>query len=51
MQRGRAARRDGYAREVPRTLKYTSRASEAEAFLRGWDEENHEMQAEEVGTV
>lgn len=51
MEQGRLARRGGYARDVPRPLAYTKKRAEAEAFLRGWDEENYETQAEEAGVV
>jgi hypothetical protein len=51
MERGRAARRDDYKREVPRNLQYKTRADEADAFLRGWDEEEFEIRAEENGSV
>lgn len=51
MERGRAARRAGYTREVPRAYKYKSRQEEADAFLRGWDEEEFEIRAEENGSV
>ena len=51
MERGRAARQSGYAREVPKTYNYKSRQEEADAFLQGWDEENIEIQAAEAGTV
>lgn len=44
---GRAGRRSGHGREVPRTLRYTSKQAEADAFLRGWDEENYEISAAE----
>jgi hypothetical protein len=50
-ERGRAARRDDYKREVPRNLQYKTRADEADAFLRGWDEEEFEIRAEENGSV
>jgi phage RecT family recombinase len=51
MEMGRAGRRSGHGREVPRTLRYTSKKAEADAFLRGWDEENYEINAAESGTV
>ena len=51
MDKGRGARRSGYGRELPKNLQYKTKADEAEAFLRGWDEENQEIQAEEAGTV
>ena len=51
MERGRAARQSGYAREVPKVYNYKSRQDEADAFLKGWDEENIEIQAAEAGTV
>lgn len=51
MDKGRAARRSGYSREVPRALQYKTKADEAEAFLKGWDEENAEIAAEENGSV
>jgi recombination protein RecT len=51
MEQGRLARRSGMTREVPRPLAYVKRKPEAEAFLRGWDEENHEINAVENGTV
>lgn len=51
MEKGRAGRRSGHGREVPRTLRYTSKQAEADAFLRGWDEEDLEIRAEESGTV
>jgi recombination protein RecT len=50
-EKGRAARRSGYSRETPKSLQYKSRQAEAEAFLRGWDDENLEQQAEQAGTV
>lgn len=49
--RGRAARREGFPRDVPRNLQYKTRADEAAAFLRGWDDENVKMSLDEYGTV
>ncbi len=51
MAKGRGARASGFGREVPRNLQYKSRQAEAEAFLRGWDEEDLEIKAAESGTV
>jgi hypothetical protein len=49
--RGRGARRDGFPREVPKGYHYKSRQPEADAFLRGWDEENSKINVEQFGTV
>jgi phage RecT family recombinase len=51
MERGRAARREGLARALPKTLSGKKRAAEAEAFLAGWDEETFEIRAEAFGCV
>ena len=51
MDRGRAARRDGHSREVPKMLQAKPRHEEAQAYLKGWDEEDLEIKAAESGTV
>jgi hypothetical protein len=51
VQRGREARASNYKRELPKPYHYKNRADEAEAFLRGWDEEDMEMKAAETGSV
>ena len=47
--RGRGARREKFPREVPKGYHYKSRQAEADAFLRGWDDENTKMNLEEFG--
>ncbi len=50
-ERGRAARQSKYGRELPKTFKGAAKKDEAEAFLRGWDDEDAESAAEEHGSV
>ena len=45
--KGAAARRSNYAREVPKALKGAAHTDEAEAFLRGWNDEDNEIRAAE----
>lgn len=49
--RGRGARRDGFPRETPKGYHYKSRQAEADAFLRGWDDENAKMNLEQFGAA
>jgi phage RecT family recombinase len=51
MERGRTARRKGQARKPPKALGAKKRAKEAEAFLRGWDEEQFALRAEQFGSL
>jgi recombination protein RecT len=49
--RGRGARRDGFQRDVPKGYHYKSRQEEADAFLRGWDDENAKMNLDDFGAA
>lgn len=48
---GREARRNNLPRTVPNGLHYKSRADQAAAFMRGWDDENAKMNVEEYGVA
>lgn len=51
MERGRAARRRNKPRKLPKGLTAQKRKDEAEAYLRGWEEEIFELRAEEYGSL
>lgn len=51
LAQGRMARASGYKREAPKPYHYKSRADEAAAWVKGWDEEDMEIKAAEGGTV
>jgi recombination protein RecT len=51
MERGRTARHRNRPRKLPKGLTAPKRRDEAEAYLRGWEEENFELRAEEYGSL
>jgi hypothetical protein len=50
MARGRKARRENRPRKLPKEFT-AKKSAEAQAFLRGWDEEAFELRANDFGSL
>lgn len=49
--KGKTARASGMPREIPKVYNYKSRQAEADAFRKGWDDENTRLDLEQWGAA
>lgn len=51
MEKGKGARGSDMPREIPKVYKYVSRQAEADAFLKGWDDEDTRRNLDTYGAA